>query len=155
MMPETHEHVRRIFSYAFIQPTIRESSVPLITIHEVLDDPFMIGGIEFIPIHLRHGSMRVNGYRIGDFAYCTDCNRVMPEGMERLRGVKVLVLDALRHSEHKTHFSLVQAIEVARQIGAEKTYFTHIAHEIAHEEVERGLPEGMHLAYDGLELVIG
>lgn len=154
MMPETLAHIRQIFSYAFTQDTVRESSVPLITIHEILDDPFSVGGIEFIPIHLRHGSMRVNGYRIGDFAYCTDCNQVTEEGMERLRGVRVLVLDALRHSEHKTHFSLAQAIEVAGNIGADMTYFTHIAHEILHEEVERGLPAGMHLAYDGLEFVL-
>lgn len=153
-MPETLEHIQQIFSYAFKQNVVRESSVPLITVHTILDDPFMIGDVELIPIPLKHGSMRVNGYRVGDFAYCTDCNLVTPEGMERLQGVKTLVLDALRHTEHRTHFSLLQAIEAADLIGAERTYFTHIAHEILHADVEPGLPEGMHLAYDGLELLV-
>jgi len=153
-MPETLGQIQQVFSYAFRQNTVRESSVPLITVHEILEAPFSIGGIELLPIHLRHGSMRVNGYRIGDFAYCTDCNTITDEGMERLRGVRTMVLDALRHTEHATHFSLSQAITMAEQIQAEHTYFTHIAHEICHADVEEELPSGMHLAYDGLELIV-
>ena len=74
--------------------------------------------------------------------------------MQRLRGVKTLVLDALRLSEHPTHFSLEQAVTMAQRIGADETYFTHIAHDILHEAIEPTLPEGIHLAYDGLELVV-
>jgi phosphoribosyl 1,2-cyclic phosphate phosphodiesterase len=153
-MPETLDNLERIFSYAFHPDFNGGTSVPLIEVTSILNDPFLLGGLEWIPLHLMHGKMRVNGYRIGNFAYCTDCNGISDEALRRLAGVKTLVLDALRLSEHPTHFSLAQAIEMAGRIGADETYFTHIAHDIRHGAIEPTLPEGVHLAYDGLELVI-
>lgn len=151
-MPETLENLRSVFSYAFGARTNDGTSVPVVDVTSVLDDPFEIGGTVWTPLHLRHGGMRVNGYRIGGFAYCTDCNEITDEALERLRGIDVLVLDALRITPHPTHFTLDQAVDHAARIGARRTYFTHIAHEIRHEDAQRRLPEGMNLAYDGLSI---
>jgi phosphoribosyl 1,2-cyclic phosphate phosphodiesterase len=98
---------------------------------------------------LFHGQLPVLGYRIGPFAYCTDCNRVPPESLEMLAGVRVLVLDGLRHRPHPTHFTLSEAVNMARIIGARETYFTHIAHDLGHEATNSTLPTGMALGYDG------
>jgi len=152
LMPETLNNMQQVFSYAFGRNLTPGSSIPLVDVHTILDDPFRIGSLECIPLHLMHGSMRVNGYRIGDFAYCTDCNAITDMAMERLKGVRTLVLDALRITRHRTHFSLDEAIEAAARIGAESTYFTHIAHEIRHAAIEPILPDNMYLAYDGLHL---
>lgn len=154
VMPETLSNLKHVFSYAFGENLTLGSSVPLVDVRTILDEPFTVGSLECIPLHLHHGSMRVNGYRMGSFAYCTDCNSITDEAKERLKGVRTLVLDALRISRHSTHFSLDEAIEAAAEIGAERTYFTHIAHEIKHAEIEPVLPKGMYLAYDGLEISI-
>jgi len=154
LMPETLQNLKQVFAYAFGENATPGSSVPLVNARLVLDDPFTVGSMECIPLHLLHGSMRVNGYRIGSFAYCTDCNAITDSAMELLQGVRTLILDALRITRHSTHFSLQEAIEVAARIGAETTYFTHIAHEIKHEEIESTLPGGMHLAYDGLMFTV-
>jgi phosphoribosyl 1,2-cyclic phosphate phosphodiesterase len=97
--------------------------------------------------------MEVIGFRIKDFTYITDANYIAPEEIEKIRGSKVLVLNALRHQQHVSHYTLAQAIEIAKEIGAEETYFTHISHQLGlHKEIDAQLPEGMHLAYDCLEL---
>lgn len=115
-------------------------------------EPFHIDQTEIVPLHLRHGSLDVLGFRIGSIAYCTDCNLIPPDAMSKLKGLDVLVLDALRYSPHPTHFTLDEAIDVASAIGARRTYLTHIAHDIKHEDVEPALPAGIHLAYDGLRV---
>jgi phosphoribosyl 1,2-cyclic phosphate phosphodiesterase len=91
----------------------------------------------------------VLGFRIGNVAYCTDANAIPPESMERLRGLDVLLLDALRPTGHATHFSLEQAIEVAKELAPRQTYFTHMSHELEQEATDAKLPPGMSLAYDG------
>ncbi len=154
MMPETLQNIKQVFGYAFGENLTPGSSVPLVDVRTILDDPFTIGSMEFIPLRLQHGTMRVNGYRIGSFAYCTDCNGISDSAMERLQGVDTLVLDALRITTHPTHFSLTEAIEAVSRIGARHTYFTHIAHDIRHAMIEPTLPEGVHLAYDCLELTV-
>ncbi|MBS1913127.1 MAG: MBL fold metallo-hydrolase [Bacteroidetes bacterium] len=154
VMPETLANLKTVFSYAFGTRTNTGTSVPVVDVNQILDEPFAVAGIEWIPLKLSHGKMRVNGYRVGSFAYCTDCNAVTPEAMERLAGVDVLVLDALRISPHPTHFNLEEAIAMAQRIGARETYFTHIAHEIRHAEVEALLPPRIYLAYDGLQLTL-
>ncbi len=105
-----------------------------------------------IPIRLEHGRFRVLGFRFGNIAYCTDTNRIPPESLPLLQGLDVLILDALRHKPHPTHFSLDEAVETARQLQARRTYFTHMSHDLEHEATNRALPEGMELAYDGLRL---
>ena len=103
-----------------------------------------------MPIPLLHGSMPVLGFRFGRFAYCTDCSFIADESLDLLQGLEVLVLDALRPMVHPTHFSVEQAVDMARRIGAGRTYFTHMAHQLQHADTNRELPEGMELAYDGL-----
>jgi phosphoribosyl 1,2-cyclic phosphate phosphodiesterase len=99
-----------------------------------------------------HGPLPVLGFRIGDFAYCTDCSVIPDESWPLLEGLDVLILDALRIDSHPTHFSIKQAIEVATRVGAKRTFFTHMAHQIKHADVDPTLPDGMHLTHDGLRI---
>jgi phosphoribosyl 1,2-cyclic phosphate phosphodiesterase len=112
-------------------------------------------GATLTPIPLWHGRGRVLGYRIGRLAYCTDTNQIPPEGLERLQDLDVLILDGLRHRPHPTHFTLEQAVEVARRLKPRKTYFTHVCHDLEHESTNASLPPGMELAYDGLAVEVG
>jgi phosphoribosyl 1,2-cyclic phosphate phosphodiesterase len=95
--------------------------------------------------------MRVNGYRIGPFAYCTDCNELTSLARERLAGVEILVLDALRYAPHPTHLTLDEAVAIARELRVPRVFLTHIAHDVLHARADRELPDGIKLAYDGLE----
>lgn len=146
--------LKREFYYVFSDekyPGIPE--VNLNTIKE--NEPFYIGNIEFTPIQVLHYYLPVLGFRIGDFVYITDANKIEPKEMEKIKGAKVLVLNALRIQKHISHFTLDEAIEIARKVGAQQTYLTHISHQLGlHETVQKELPEGIHLAHDGLELMI-
>ena len=105
------------------------------------------------PIRLEHGPhFRVLGFRIGDVAYCTDTNGVPAESRSLLEGLDVLILDALRHEPHVTHFGLQQAVEMAQRVAAKQTYFTHVCHELDYETTNAELPDTMQLAYDGLRI---
>jgi phosphoribosyl 1,2-cyclic phosphate phosphodiesterase len=149
---ETLEQLRQTFAYAFVDDPEYPSAKPeLETV--LLDGPLEFFGRRIIPIPLMHGSQEVLGFRVGNIAYCTDCNLIPDESRELLRDLDVLMLDAVRRRPHATHFNLEQAIEEARRIGAKRTYFTHIAHELKHAETNAGLPAGMELAYDGLVCV--
>ena len=150
LMEETFAALRRTFIYAFEIPEQIGGGVPVVDINLIDTAPFAVGDLTFTPVPLLHGNMRVNGYRIGDFAYCTDTNCIPDVSLALLEGVEVLVLDALRYHEHPTHFTVDEAIDTAQRIGARKTYFTHIAHNILHAELESTLPEGIELSYDGL-----
>jgi phosphoribosyl 1,2-cyclic phosphate phosphodiesterase len=100
-----------------------------------------------------HYMLEVLGFRINDFTYITDANYIAPEELDKTRKSKVFVLNALRHEQHISHYTLAEAMEIARETAAEHTYFTHISHQLGmHIEVEDMLPAGMHLAYDGLTL---
>lgn len=150
---EVQEKIKIEFYYVFGEkkyPGIPEMN--LITINE---SPFTIGHLKFIPIKLMHLNMIVYGFRIGDFSYVTDVNYIAPEEMEKLKGTKILVLDALRKKKHISHFTLDEAIAVANEIHPQKTYFTHISHQLGlHREVEASLHPNMHLAFDGLKLSV-
>jgi phosphoribosyl 1,2-cyclic phosphate phosphodiesterase len=111
---------------------------------------FCIGRTEIVPVPLIHGRRQILGLRLGRFAYLTDCNQVPESSMSLLRNLDVLVLDALRERAHPTHFSLSEAIEVARRIAPRQTYFTHMCHDLQHAPTCARLPTGMALAYDGL-----
>ncbi len=124
---------------------------PQINLHKLSIDPFEIQGLKFIPLEVDHRNMRVYGFRIGDFSYITDANFIPESTMKLLEGTKVLVINALRHKKHPSHFNLEEAIDVAKQIKPEQTYFTHLGHLIGkHDWVNEQLPKGMELAYDGL-----
>ena len=110
--------------------------------------------VDVVPIPLLHGDLPVLGYRIGPFAYLTDASRIPPASYDRLQGVRVLVLDALRERPHPSHFSFEEAVEVAERIGAEHTYFVHLTHAMRHAALDEHLPEGIHPGHDGLEVRI-
>jgi phosphoribosyl 1,2-cyclic phosphate phosphodiesterase len=147
---QTLKRLRETFIYAFVTPKQIGGGVPMIEVNEISTEKLQIGDIDIQPIPLMHGRMDILGFRFGDFAYCTDTNYIPPKSIELLRGVDVLILDALRYQEHSTHFTINQAIEVAQKIGARQTYFTHMTHQILHAECDPSLPPGINLAYDGL-----
>jgi phosphoribosyl 1,2-cyclic phosphate phosphodiesterase len=145
--------LRREFHYAFSE--VKYPGIPEIDIHRIDQLPFEIKGMKFIPIKVWHYNLPVFGYRIGDFTYITDANRIEDSEMEKIKGSKVFVLNALRHEAHPSHFTLKEAIGMAQWSNSEKTFFTHISHQLGcHSEVENILPHGMALAYDGLTIEI-
>lgn len=148
---ETQSVIRREFSYIF--ENANYPGIPLVNMHTIRNEPFSINGLQLLPVRVLHYKLEVFGFRIGDFTYITDANYIAPEEMEKIKGSKVLVLNALRHEPHISHFTLEEAVAVAREAGAEQTYFTHISHQLGlHETLNKELPQGMALAYDGLEL---
>lgn len=125
--------------------------VPRVHLETIEEDPFEIGGDTWWPLPVLHHELPVLGFRVGGLAYITDANQITPLAMERLVGVDVLVLNALRKESHLSHFTLAEGVELAQQIGARQTYFTHISHQMGrHSEVNPSLPPGIELAYDGL-----
>jgi phosphoribosyl 1,2-cyclic phosphate phosphodiesterase len=148
---ETLREITRTFAYVFHPDAPRGGGVPQLDLWPI-GGRFCLYGLEIAPIPVQHGPWEVIAYRFGSFAYVTDCNGIPDRSLEALAGVRVLVLDALRPRPHPTHFSLDQAIAMARRIGAAETYFTHISHEMGHAETVSRLPAGMSLAYDGLAL---
>lgn len=148
---ETLDEIRVTFRYAFGEARQEGGGVPSARMQAIVGgDPFDIDGTTVMPIPVKHGILPVLGYRIGDVAYITDTNFIPETSFALLDGLDVLVLDALRHHGHPTHFSLEESIETARRIGARRTYFTHIAHNIRHERDSALLPENMEFSYDGL-----
>lgn len=151
---EVEARIRKSFDYAFaaVAQAYPRGSLPQLEFHRITTEPFELLGVQVTPIRLHHGKFRVLGFRFGNFAYCTDTNEIPPESWPLLENLDVLVLDSLRPRPHPTHFSLQQATKIAMTIGARQTYFTHMSHELEHEEVSASLPDGMTLAYDGLEI---
>lgn len=148
----TLANIKRMFHYAFDAAPDSPHSRPQIDLHAIDAAPFSIQDVAITPIPLMHGPLPVLGFRVGRFAYCTDCNYISDDSLALLRGLDVLILDALRPKPHPAHFCLDEAVAMAERIGAGRTYFTHIAHAMAHEETNRALPAGVALAYDGLRI---
>ncbi len=146
---QTMGAVRRMFAYIFDPGTPRGGGIPRLVLHTLVG-PFSLGRATFVPVPVYHGNSLILGYRVGDFAYLTDCSAIPDGSRALLDGVQVLVLDALRERPHPTHLSLSQAVEVAGEIGAARTYFTHICHDLPHAATCARLPEHVNLAYDGL-----
>ncbi len=143
--------IRREFFYAFEEQ--KYPGVPEMNIVNISDLPFILFGKKIIPVKVFHHKLPVLGFRIHDFVYITDANKIDEDEKKKIKGCKVLVLNALRKSDHISHFSLQQAIDLANELEAEYTYFTHISHQLGlHDEVEMELPSNMHLSYDGLSL---
>jgi len=147
----TLEDIRRMFSYVFDPATPKGGGLPQLDLR-VIDGPFSVGDIHLQPVPIWHGRRRILGFRVGAFAYLTDCSRIDEAAWPLLERLDVLVLDALREKPHPTHFSLSDAIETAARIGAARTFFTHMAHDLPHEATNARLPDGMRLAHDGLVL---
>ena len=147
----TLREIRISFRYIFQEQPY--GGVPQVELHEV-NAPFELEGIVVTPVPAMHAKLPVFGYRIGDFAYLTDLNSLPEESLALLDGLQVLVLGALRFESHPAHFTLTEAVGVAGIIGAQRTYFTHMSHEVDHEAVNRQLPPGIQLGYDGLTIEV-
>jgi len=148
-LPRTLDAVRNMFHYAF--KADRYPGTPVLDLHPVEDAPFEVAGVAVTPVPVAHQDLPVLGYRVGGLAYITDAKTIDDRAMDRLQGLDVLVLNALRIQPHPSHLNLEEALALAGRIGAARTYFTHISHLLGlHAEVQGLLPSGMQLAYDGL-----
>ncbi|MCW3085405.1 MAG: metal-dependent hydrolase, beta-lactamase superfamily [Bacteroidetes bacterium] len=145
------EALRREFAYIFSD--FKYPGIPEINLHLLENKRTTIEGVDFLPVEVMHHKLPVFGFRVGDFSYITDANYISETEKEKIRGSKVLVLNALRREEHISHFTFQQAIDLANELEAGTTYFTHISHQLGlHAEVEKELPPHIKLAYDGLQV---
>ena len=153
--PHTLGVVRKDFDYAFAQDKYR--GVPEIELHEIdVTRPFRVGGLEVVPVSGHHSDrFAVTGYRIGRLAYLTDFKTIGDAEVEKLRGVEVLVVNALRFTEHYSHFNVAEALALIARVAPREAYLTHMSHDIGlHAVTEPTLPRGVHMAYDTLQLEI-
>jgi phosphoribosyl 1,2-cyclic phosphate phosphodiesterase len=147
----TEEAIKREFGYAFADK--KYPGVPELSLNTITNEPFMIGDIPVTPILVWHLKMPVMGFRFGKFTYITDANRIEDSEKEKIKGSETVVLNALRKEHHVSHFTLAEAIDVIRELNVPNAYFTHISHQLGcHQEIESELPDGMHLAHDGMIL---
>ena len=149
----TVEDIRATFRYMFDPSTPKGGGVPQIDLHPI-DGPFELAGQLIQPVPVLHGARTILGFRVGRFAYLTDCSQIPDASWPLLQDLDTLVLDALRHRPHPTHFTVTEAVAAAGRIGARRTFFTHICHDLPHQATCASLPSGMALAYDGLELTL-
>ncbi|HEY8399342.1 MAG TPA: MBL fold metallo-hydrolase [Flavihumibacter sp.] len=149
----TQMNIIREFPYAFAES--KYPGVPEIHINPIDLEPFVVGDISITPILVWHLRMPVLGFRFGNFTYITDANRIDEPELEKIKGSTHLVLNALRHEKHISHFTLGEAIEMVQKLEVPNAWFTHISHQLGlHSVVDATLPKGMHLAYDGLRIQI-
>lgn len=147
------DQIRREYSYIFSPK--RYPGVPQVEQVEINENQFNVHGLIVTPIPVLHYRLPVFGFRFGDFSYITDANFIPEESMKLLEGTEILVLNALQIDPHISHFTLEEAVQVARKIGAKQTYLTHVSHRLGlHDYIDKQLPEGIALAYDGLELTL-
>ncbi|MEX2671830.1 MAG: MBL fold metallo-hydrolase [Phycisphaeraceae bacterium] len=152
--PGVIEWMRHSFAYIFnLAGNVNKSFVPTLIPHPVEPgEAFELAGLPWLPMRLLHGKLPIVGYRVGDFAYCTDCSAIAAETWPLLADLDVLVIDALRYRHHPTHMTVEQALAVVEQLKPKRAYLTHIAHEIRHADLEANLPEHVMLGYDGLTI---
>ncbi len=148
---QTVVELRRTFRYVFDTPKAQGGGVPQVALFPIVG-PFSLGGVEVVPVPILHGRQPILGYRVGSFAYLTDCSAIPEASWPLLAGVKTLVVDALRDRPHPTHFSVSEAISVVDRLAPDRAYFTHICHDLPHAATCARLPRGVELAYDGLVL---
>ncbi len=149
----TLEAIKVQFPYIFMPG--RYKGAPQLILHPINESPFNIGEFNFIPIEVLHFDMKVFGYRIADFTYITDANYISPAELDKVRGSKVVVINALRKSRHASHFSLDEALGIIDDLKPDAAYLTHISHFLGKfESIEPTLPNGVHLAHDGLQIEI-
>ena len=141
--------LRRTFAYVFDPPAERGGGIPQVTLTTIASR-FNVESVGVEPVPIFHGSRPILGFRLGSFAYLTDCSRLADAAWSILEGVDTLILDALRHRPHPTHFTVAEALEVVSRITPRQAYFTHICHDLPHAATNRSLPSGVELAYDGL-----
>ncbi len=145
--------LKREFHYIFEE--FKYPGIPQLTLHTIGLEPFNIGHINFIPIEVMHYKLPVLGFRINDFTYITDAKTVSETEKQKIKGSKILVINALQMQNHISHFTFDEAIAFAEEMGAEKTYLTHISHRLGkHQDILKLLPPHIEPAYDGLKLEI-
>ena len=143
--------LKKDFDYVFVDE--KYPGVPRANLHIIENNPFKINDLNITPIDLLHYKLPVFGFRLGDFSYITDANYISEAEIEKVKGSRIVVLNALRREKHISHFTLEEAVALAQEIGAERTYFTHISHQLGkHADVIKELPEGITLAYDQLQI---
>ena len=147
------EDIRQRFPYA-VGENPWHGGLPQLLLHEIDTGGVTLGSLHFTPIPLSHGCREVFGYRIGRFAYLTDCKEIPESSLPLLGNLDVVVIDSLRYRIHPTHMCIDEAISAAQTIGANTTYFTHLTHRVDHHELDAYAPEGMHPAYDGLTITV-
>lgn len=151
--PEVLAVVKREFPYAFGEN--KYPGAPQINLHKLGKESFFVKKLSITPIEALHGKMPVVGFRIGDLSYLTDANTIEGEELEKMRGSKVIIINALRKETHHSHFSLQQAVDIILSLNPEKGYITHISHQMGlHAEVQQSLPERIFLAYDNLKFCL-
>lgn len=147
----TQKTIKNEFYYIFTAH--KYPGVADINLHLISEDSFVVGDIPVSPIKVWHLNMPVLGFRFGDFTYITDANKIEEEEMDKIKGSQILVLNALRHKAHISHFTLQEAIDIASLLKIPQTYFTHISHQLGlHDEISKELPANCSLAYDGLKI---
>jgi len=145
------EALVREFPYVFHD--FKYPGVPEVNMITIDEHPFNIEGLEFIPIEVLHYKLPVNAYRVGDFTYITDANFISEKEKEKIKGSRIVVINALRREKHVSHFNLEEALELIKELKPEKAYLTHISHQLGkHSDVEKELPPNVFLAYDGFEI---
>ncbi|NIA21276.1 MAG: MBL fold metallo-hydrolase [Anaerolineaceae bacterium] len=145
----TIEHLQRMFPYVQTTGHPATYEIPVISF-QAIDGPFDLFGRQVIPVPVKHGRWDCLGYRFGPLAYVTDVNAIPESSMELLGGLEVLILGALRHRPHPTHFTVAEALEVVNHLSPRRTYLTHICHDLDHATTNAALPDGVALAHDGL-----
>ena len=150
--PRTMTELRRTFAYIF-EATDEGGGIPKIDLHHV-DGAFTIGGTPIVPVPVLHGRRLILGYRLGGFAYLTDCSEIPNQSWPLLAGLDTLVIDALRHRPHSSHFTVAGALAVVERLAPRRAVLTHICHDLAHEATGATLPAGVEMAYDGLTVEI-
>jgi phosphoribosyl 1,2-cyclic phosphate phosphodiesterase len=149
--PKVQESLRREYAYIFLEKDY--PGIPQIGMNTIGVDPFSVGDVDLIPIRVWHMNMPVLGFRVGNLTYITDANRIEETEFEKIKGSKILILNALHHTTHYSHFSLTEALAIVERVQPEQAYFTHISHHLGlHALVEKSLPKHVHLAFDGLAL---
>lgn len=145
--------IKREFSYVFAE--VKYPGVPSVVPHEIQNEAFEVEGISILPIKVMHYRLPVFGFRIGDFTYITDAKTIDDQELDKIRGSKILVVNALQKTHHISHFTLDEAVALVQELKPEMAYFTHISHKLGtHQEVENQLPSNIRLAYDGLKIEI-
>ena len=148
----TISRLRECFGYVEVPWEATKSHRPSVAFHTIAaaDGPFYAAGVSVTPIELMHGELPILGFRVGDVAYCTDCNAIPPASMDRLRGLDTLVLDGLRWRKHETHFTIEQACDVIADLQPRRAFLTHLTHDVSHARDAPKLPAGVEFAFDGL-----
>lgn len=150
----TLDEIKTTFRYALDEELISYMAVPLIRFNYLNNNIFRIKDSEITPIEVWHGRIKIYGYRIDKFAYITDCSNIPESEFYKIENLDLLIINSLRRAPHPTHFNLEQAVRIAQKAKPKRAFFTHITHDLNHDETNKTLPEGIELGYDGLKIEI-